>query len=323
MIPFHLLVPPDESLFFSRNDPDDPRFGDLTVRDPGAFPGEAVVAIIGVPQDIGVERNGGRTGACEAPDAIRRMLYRLTPFDIVIDRSIGHGMIHDLGNIHCGGELEQIHARLGEVVAEVHRAGVVPIVLGGGHDITYASASGIASVAGPLGMINVDAHLDLRPAAASRNSGTSFRMLLEEGSLRGENFVEFGIQSHVNAAAHAAWLRERGGHVIPLERIRSGDFAGCLSAALQIATSGGAPLYGTLDIDAVGSAQAPGVSASLPDGLSAAELLRIAAALGRRREVVALDIVEVNPRFDRDGTTARLAAHAIVRFVMGRVIGEA
>ena len=314
---FQHLIPPDESLFFTRNDPDDPRLGELTVRDPGAFPGEALVAIIGVPQHIGVERNGGRPGASEAPDAIRRLLYRLTPFDIAADRSIEHGMIRDLGNVHCGGDLEQIHERVSEVVCQVRRAGVIPVVLGGGHDTTYASATGVASVTGALGMINVDAHLDLRPPNPLRNSGTSFRMLIEEGSLEAERFVEFGIQGYVNAAAHAEWLRALGGHIVPLEQIRSGAFSSHFSTALQTATTGGSPLYGTLDIDGVRSAEAPGVSAPLPDGFSGAELLEIASMLGRQPEIVALDIVEVNPRFDRDGATARLAAHAIVRFVAG------
>lgn len=319
---FQHLVPVDESLFFSRNDPDDPRLGDLTVREPGAFPGDAVVALIGVPQDIGVERNGGRTGAADAPDAIRRMLYKLTPYDIASRRSITHGMIRDLGNIHCGGALEDIHERVIEVVCEVCRAGVIPIVLGGGHDITYASATGVASVFGRLGMINVDAHLDLRPARPRRNSGTSFRMLVEEDSIHPPAFVEFGIQGYVNAKAHADWLREHKGHIVPLDQIRSGDFASHLANALQIATADERPLYGTLDIDGVRASEAPGVSAPLPDGFSAAELLGIASALGGRKEIVGLDIVEVNPRFDRDGATARLAAHAIVRFVGGILGGR-
>ena len=66
---------------------------------------------------------------------------------------------------------------------------------------------------------------------------------------------------------------------------------------------------------------APGVSATMPDGFTAAELLAAARALGADRSVAALDIVEVNPRFDRDNLTAKLAAHAAIRFVAG-VLGR-
>jgi formimidoylglutamase len=312
---FQHLIPPDESLFFSRNDPDDLRLGDLATRHPGDFPAKARVAIIGVPQDIGVARNGGRPGASEAPDAIRRMLYRLTPFDVATGRSIEHGMIRDLGDIHCGGELEEIHARLTAVVSDVCRAGVIPIVLGGGHDTTYAAATGVAAVHGTLGMINADAHLDVRAPNPMRNSGTSFRMLIEEGCLDPECFVELGIQSHVNAEAHVRWLTGRGGRIITLDEIRSAGLHAQLAAALRIATAGERPLYGTLDIDGVRASEAPGVSAPLPDGFSTTELLEVALTLGRHPSIRGLDIVEVNPRFDRDNATARLAAHAIVRFI--------
>ena len=316
---FQHLVPPDESLFFSRNDPADQRLGDLVTRHPGAFPGDARVAIIGVPQDIGVARNGGRTGAAEAPDAIRRMLYRLTPYDVATGHSIEHGVIRDLGNIHCGGELEEIHARLTAVVSEVCRTGVVPIVLGGGHDTTYAAAAGVAAVHGALGMINADAHLDVRTANPLRNSGTSFRMLIDEGCIHPENFVELGIQSYVNAGSHVRWLVAQGARIITLDEIRAAGLQAQLAAALRIATAGARPLYATLDIDGVRASEAPGVSAPLPDGFTGAELLEIAMTLGRRPEIVALDIVEVNPRFDRDNMTARLAAHAVVRFIRERI----
>lgn len=295
--------------------------GDLTLRGPVDFPGAAHIALIGVPQDIGVERNGGRVGAAAAPDAIRGMLYRLTPYSIG-GESIPRGFLIDMGNIRCDGELEEIHDRLAEVVHQVCAAGLVPVVLGGGHDTTYAAASGVHAVYGPLGLLNIDAHLDVRPPNPLRNSGTSFRMLIEEGKLVPNSFVEFGIQSFVNAAAHVRWLRDRGGRIMPLHEIRSLGFSKAFSTALLIAGSGVERCYGTLDIDGVRAADAPGVSATLPDGFTADELLTIAHALGRRPGVAALDIVEVNPRFDRDSITAKLAAHAVVRFLHGRLGGS-
>jgi formimidoylglutamase len=291
--------------------------GDLTARHPHPFPGNARVALIGVPQDIGVERNGGRPGARQAPDAIRRMLYRMTPYDIETGRSIPPGILFDLGNINCHGELEEIHDRLTEATTIVRRAGLIPLVLGGGHDITYAAASGVHAVDGPLGVLNFDAHLDVRPPNPHRNSGTSFRMLLEEGTIVAGHFAEFGIQSFANAGEHVEWLRSSGGRIISLEEIRARAFDKSLSTAYLIASSDVAAVYGTLDIDGVRAADAPGVSATMPDGFTAAELLATARLLGRKPQTIALDIVEVNPVFDRDGITAKLAAHAALRFIAG------
>lgn len=312
-----LLSTPDPEIFFSRNDPHDLRMGDLTAHDPEQFPGTARVALIGMPQDIGVERNGGRPGARHAPEAIRRMLYRMTPYDVETDRSIPHGFLFDLGDINCNGELEEIHDRLTEAVAIVRKHGLIPLVLGGGHDTTYAAASGVYAVDGPFGMINLDAHLDVRPPKPNRNSGTSFRMLLEEGKIASGYFVEFGIQSFANAEEHVRWLNQNGGRIISLEEVRAKGFNKSLSTAYLIASSDVAGVYGTLDIDGVRAADAPGVSATMPDGFTATELLATARMLGRRPSTIALDIVEVNPSFDRDNITAKLAAHAAIRFIAG------
>src|SRR5437762_8900622 len=87
--------------------PDDPRLGEITEfwgGDPAALAqGRAV--LIGFPQDEGVRRNGGRSGAAAAPEEIRRWLYRLTPWDCQADIPLAHVRLLDLGNVHISGEL--------------------------------------------------------------------------------------------------------------------------------------------------------------------------------------------------------------------------
>lgn len=312
---FDHLIPTDPALFFTKNDPTDPRMGDIVGRGSEGITEQTRVAIIGVPQDLGVARNGGRVGAAQAPDAIRAMFYRLTPYDFASQRSIPQGAVVDLGDIRCNGELEEIHDRLAEVVAKVCACGITPLILGGGHDTTYAAASGVHAVHGELGLINFDAHLDVRPPNPLRNSGTSFRMLIEEGKLAAKRFVEFGIQNFANAQSHIEWLQGKGGTIIPLEVVRQEGFTSSLAKAYQIASSEGRQVYGTLDMDGVRAADAPGVSATMPDGFAASELLATARLLGSNSATVALDIVEVNPQFDRDNQTAKLAAHAMMRFI--------
>lgn len=318
------LHAPNEKLFYSRNDPDDPRLGELVVRPEGEayeIPRSAHVVILGVPQDVGVKRNLGRAGASGGPEAIRTALYRLAAYDAERKRSIPKGFICDLGDIDCSGELEDIHDRLTEVVAEIVRQKRVPIVIGGGHDITYGAFCGVHQVHGRLGAFNFDAHLDVRPPSASRNSGTSFRMLIDEGKIDTGRCVQFGIQPFANAAAHAEWFEGRGGRIRTLETIRRVGVRSSLDATLRVARAGRLPYYGTLDLDAVRAAEAPGVSAPMPDGFEAADLMATARALGADPWCVALDVAEMNPEYDRDGITARLAAHAIARFV-SEVVGR-
>ncbi len=315
MLPY-LLNPLPPSLFFTRNDPDDPRIGDLVLRDIDTIPDGVRVALIGVPQDIGVARNGGRVGSADGPDAIRQALYRLTPYDIATGRSLQKGSVVDLGNISTAGELEDIHGRIEEVVEWVCRAGVIPIVLGGGHDITYPSARGAAAAHGTLGAVNFDAHLDVRPAVPERNSGTSFRMLIDEGIVRADSCVEFGIQSFANAAGHVQWFTGHGGKIISLNEIRERGFGPALREAIEYAGSKVRSIYATLDIDGVRAADAPGVSAVMPDGFTANEFLQTARAIGSNPRVVAVDIAEMNPRYDIDNRTAKLAARGVMEILI-------
>src|SRR5438270_5347631 len=88
--------------------PDDLRLGEIIEfwdGDPDALrPGRAV--LIGFPQDEGVRRNGGRTGAAEAPREIRRFLYRLTPWDGISDTSLDQDPLLDVGDVRTDGTME-------------------------------------------------------------------------------------------------------------------------------------------------------------------------------------------------------------------------
>lgn len=307
-------------LFFTRNDPGDPRMGDLVLHGSDVVPASARVAFIGVPQEIGIVRNGGRPGAAAGPDAIRAMFYRLTPFNLDSGTSVPADAVIDLGDIECDGELEEIHDRLEQVVADARARGIFPIVLGGGHDITYPSARGGIGPGGLGGLVNVDAHLDVRPPSPLRNSGTSVRMLVEEGTVDGGRLVEFGIQSHANAQGHVEWLGAAGGTIVRLETVRATGFEEGFAAALEMAAMNGSDIHATLDIDGVIGASAPGVSAVMSDGLSPGEFLHAARMIGCHPSVVSFDIAELSPAFDRDGITARLAARAVMEVVAGRLL---
>src|SRR5947209_4336332 len=114
--------------------PDDPRLGEVMEfwqGDPAALrPGRAV--LVGFPQDEGVRRNLGRPGAAEAPQEIRRWLYRLTPRHIDCEINLAEHPPLDVGNVRIEGDLEETQQALGEVVGGILRTGAVPVVLGGG-----------------------------------------------------------------------------------------------------------------------------------------------------------------------------------------------
>lgn len=301
------MAPTDAALFYRRGDPNDRRLGELVTRDPQDYPHAAVV-IIGYPEDEGVRRNGGRPGAAEAPAAIRRCLYRLGSAGIEGLR------ILDMGDTPPGPDLEATHARQRATVRRMIADGKRLITLGGGNDMAYPDVAGLVESAGPALAINVDAHYDVR-ADQPRNSGTPYRQLLEEGLLAPERFGILGTQPYANAPAYSRYLEERGVRVIPLREAR---VHGVVATARELlARSHAGAVFWGFDMDVVRAAEAPGVSAPNPLGMSGEELCALAELAGAEPRTRLVELSEVNPRYDVDQRTARLAAVAIWHVLVG------
>ncbi len=311
---FDLTSRPDEALFSPRGDANDPRMGDVVLRDEDQYASSDLV-ILGCPQDEGVRREGGRLGAADAPKAIRAQFYRLTTFNV-------RKRIFDLGDIRLGTTLEETHDTMTAVVKQLLTDGKRVIVLGGGNDISYADGRAMAEVFGPdqwIG-VNVDAHLDVA-VSPDRHSGTQYRQLLDEGHLKPRQFYEAGYQSHLTSPVHYEYIRSLGVHRISLELLRSRSEADVeLKEQIRQKFIGHSTSLNTFfgfDLDAVRAADAPGTSSPSPLGLRAGEfiqLVKYAASLANTRII---EFTEVNPRFDIDDRTAKLAAVAMHRICTG------
>jgi formiminoglutamase len=311
---FDLTERPVSELFFSRNDANDPRMGEIVRSAPADYAISEIV-ILGCPQDEGVRRNGGRIGAAAAPRVIRKQFYRLTTFN-------ARKRIFDLGDVVMGQSLEATHDSLTEVVKQVLGDNKRLIVLGGGNDISYADGRAMAEVFGSDSWIgvNIDSHLDVR-IAEQRNSGTPYRQLLEEGHLRPEYFYEVGYQTHFCSPVYYEYIRDLGVNRISLELLRSRGEADLeLKESIRnnfIGHSSSMNTFFGFDMDAVRMADAPGTSAPSPLGLKAGEfiqLVKYAASLANTRII---EFTEMNPEYDIDSRTAKLVAIGMHRFCTG------
>ncbi|HYO89729.1 MAG TPA: formimidoylglutamase [Candidatus Limnocylindrales bacterium] len=305
---FHATERPAAELFYQRGDASDRRLGEVVRSAPNAY-AEAGVVLLGCPQDEGVRRNGGRIGAALAPDAVRRCLYKLTVNQL-------EGLhLFDLGNTHLGGTLEATHDRQRDIACQVIADGKTLIVLGGGNDLSYPDCAGLADAAGRVLAFNVDAHYDVR-ADAVRNSGTPYRQLLEEGVLQPGVFYEIGSQPFANSPVYTRYLQDKGAHIIPLAQLLADGVTETFERILEQMQP--AAVFWGLDMDVVRAADAPGVSAPNPTGLAGDDLCAIAAIAGGFAQTRLLELAEVNPNYDLDQRTCRLAAVAIWSFLAAR-----
>ncbi len=295
------LRPVESELFFSKGDPHDVRLGEIVGRGPAAY-ARAAVVILGFPDDEGVRRNGGRVGAALAPAAIRRCLYRMGVAELA------DLPIVDLGDTASAASLEERHTRHQELVQRIVADDKLLIVLGGGNDVAYPDYAGLVAATGSALAINVDAHYDVR-VDTPRNSGTPYRQLIDAGRLPPEYYCVLGAQPFANSAAYTQFLTERGAQLISLRSARARGIPATARGVL--AASAADAIFWGFDMDVVNAAEAPGVSAPNPLGMSGEEFCALMELAGSERRTRLIEISEVCPPHDVDARTARLAAAAL------------
>ncbi len=266
--------------------------------------------LIGYACDEGVKRNFGRVGAATGPNAIRDKLGKLP-------LHFENKTVADFGNIICVDEdLESCQDLFSLTIADLIKKNVFPIGLGGGHDIAYAHFKGLKKALPNkrIGIINFDAHFDLRPIEEQRNSGTPFNQILSEFKIKGEDIDYFaiGIQKQSNTKQLFEIAETFNVDFVLSDRCSdSKEEIKTLQKKLESFISKNDYLYITIDMDGFSSAYASGVSAPSPFGFSPYFIYAVLEFLFNSKKVMSCDIAELNPKYDRDGQTANLASRLI------------
>jgi formiminoglutamase len=304
---------PDPSLWQGRIDSDESgdarRWHQVMQLQSPAQPG---VALIGFACDAGVRRNQGRVGASAGPTAARRALANLAWHH--------RGAVFDAGDVLCVDDaLELAQAELATLVGTQLMHGHLPLVIGGGHEIAWgnwralaAHAVNVASAGNTtpprIGVINFDAHFDLRHSVLG-NSGTPFKQISDDCRARGWdfNYAVLGIAEPANTAALFARAAELGvWHVLDqncvLPNVQPQLQAWCASLDW---------IYLTICLDVFPASVAPGVSAPAAAGVALGFVETLLAQIQATGKLRLADVAELNPQFDVDHRTAKLAARLL------------
>jgi arginase len=296
------------------------------------------VEIIGVPMDLG----GNRRGVDMGPSAIRYAGLR--------DRLAGLGYsVRDRGNVRVsdrdegatkvfrqmdrrdfeemGGsahhleEIIRVVQDLAKVVADVERAGNIPIVLGGDHSMAIGTLAGIARAGRRPGVIWMDAHGDSNTPKTSPSGnvhGMPFAVACSPavdpfpkdlcGSTDGRTGVLIALRSVDDR--EKGNIKSAGVTPITMADIDRMGMSAAMDKAIGVAAKGDG-IHLSLDMDAIDPDEAPGVGTPVRGGLTYREAqlaMEMLAASGKLRS---LEVAEVNPILDQGNRTAALAVELI------------
>ena len=291
-------------------DPRWPRAGDWLAAGPGK--GTPDIAILGVPT-FGTSLS--KTGAHATPAAVRRALARFSTWCASRRVDVGDLSPWDMGDVDDPDVPVEGEWR----VRQAARTGAVKsrllIALGGDNSATYPVMAGAFEMGlERAGLVTLDAHHDLREG---RSNGTPVRDLVEAG-LSAERVVQVGIADWANSKSYADEAAAIGITIVYRGEVAERGISACMADALDVAGAGGGPVYVDLDMDVCDRSVAPACPASLPGGLSAAEMLQAAHLAGRDPRVRAMDITEVDATSDtKDQRTVRLAAMCVLEAAAG------
>lgn len=264
-------------------------------------------AIVGFECEEGVRRNQGRLGAAKGPNQIRLHLASI-PYHTNETNLI------DIGNVACiGTELEKAQQKLGDYVAKLLEHQYTPIILGGGHETFYGHYLGVRKALGPnkkIGLINLDAHFDLRNDTKP-SSGTMFRQILEKDEYA--DYLCVGLQKLGNTEElfntakdfNVKYILETD--LIPLEAT--------FDKINKFALEQDVVMY-SICTDVINQAFAPGVSAPAPFGIHPDIVRVITKHVVNLDNFISFDVSEVNPTFDVVHKTSRLIAYIVAEVLM-------
>jgi arginase len=286
------------------------------------------VHIIGVPLDLGAGRRGVDMGpsACRIAGLGEQIaaLGRVVLDKGNLDSPVRETLPPPDASRKYIREIAAVCQVLYASALDSLRGGALPLVLGGDHSLgagsVAASAASVAESSGRrIGVIWVDAHGDMNTPATSLSGnvhGMPLAALLgwepielaaftPPPAIAAEHTVLLGIRNLDDR--EKSRIRDSGVHVFTMKDIDREGIATIAERALAIASAGTGGVHVSFDLDSCDPSIAPGVGTAVKGGLNYREAHLLMEIVADSRQLMALDLVEVNPTLDLRNTTAELA----------------
>jgi len=284
-----------------------PNLSELIVAADAAAP----VGLVGAPLGAG----SVTAGACDrAPALLRRTLRRIGRYDIETGRELGSA-IADRGDVALGGmSIEQATGPIRDAVAASAEAHALTLLIGGNNAVTRPAVLALGTIE-EVGLITLDAHLDMRETSGGLSNGNPVRALIEDG-LPGANIAQVGLASFANSAAMHRDAAEAGNRLITIGAVRRHGIEAAVREALAHVAHCDA-LVVDCDIDVIDRSQLPGAPGARPGGMAVADFFAAVRMLASDPRVRVIDLTEWDPPLDPSDLSALTAARWVAECLAG------
>jgi len=279
------------------------RLGDLIEAyvEKGKFPSleGAKIALIGINEDRKSLKN---KGCADAPDHVREQLYPLYTHWNRLN-------IVDLGNIRSGHTVEDTYFAVKDVVSSLIKKEIVPVLIGGSQDLTYANYMAYENIGRVINIASVDPIFDLGHDEDELNSRSYLsRIILHQPNFL-FNFTNIGYQSYFVNQDALELMKNLFFDVNRLGNVRAN-----MEETEPMVRNADILSF---DISAIRFSDSPGSFYAEPNGFNGEEACQICRYAGMSDKLSSIGFYELNPTHDPRGQSARLVAQMIWYFLDG------
>ncbi|OSY87363.1 arginase [Tenacibaculum holothuriorum] len=256
------------------------------------------VAIVGVKDGRGSEEN---FGCGQNLEGIRKYLYQLFPGNWQAE-------IADLGDVQMGSSLSDTYFAVSSIVTSLLKKNIIPLIIGGGQDITYANYRAYDALEQTVNLVSVDSRFDLGTIDDELTSTSFLSKILLEQPNNLFNYSNIGYQTYFNSQEEIDLIHKMYFDAYRLGEVKNITLVEPIMRDADIVS---------IDIGSIRNSDAPANNNSSPNGFYGEEVCAIARYAGISDKVTSFGIYEYNGAKDEDGQTAHLIAQMIWYFIEG------
>ncbi|TYP97862.1 arginase family enzyme [Tenacibaculum adriaticum] len=256
------------------------------------------VAIIGVKEGRKAVDNDG---CGEDLKNIRRKFYELFPGN-------WHTKVVDLGNIEQGNSVEDTYFAVSETVTSLLKQDIIPILIGGSQDLTYANYRAYDVLEQTVNLVSVDSRFDLGAIDDELTSTSFLSKIIMEKPNNLFNYSNIGYQTYFNSQEEINLLQKLYFDAFRLGEVKRLELVEPIMRDADIVS---------IDMGSVRQSEAIGNKNASPNGFYGEEICAVARYAGISDKVTSFGVYEYNCRLDQHEQTAHLIAQMVWYFIEG------